>query len=59
MRISEKKVLKKVQSVSVRHSRELMIKLKQKTMKQKERTSAKIVQNKNKKMKEQEKMIAA
>ncbi len=43
MRISKKKVLRRIQSVSVRHSRKLMIKLKQKTMKQKRRTSAEIV----------------
>jgi len=59
MRISKKKVLRRIQSVSVKHSKKLMIKLKQKTMKQKRRTSVKIVQNINKKMKEQEKMIAA
>jgi len=59
MRISKKKVLRRIQSVSVKHSRKLMIKSKQKTMKQKRRTSVKIVQNINKKIKEQEKMIAA
>ena len=59
MRISKKKVLRRIQPVSVRHSRKLMIKSEQKTMKQKRRTSVKIVQNINKRMKEQEKVIAA
>jgi len=59
IRISKKKVLKRVQSMSIKHSRELMIKSEQKTIKQKRRTNAKIVQNINKKIKEQEKVIAA
>jgi len=43
MRISKKKVLRRIQSVLVKHSRKLIIKLKQKTIKQKRRTSAEIV----------------